>query len=87
MSLYVESEIKTQLKQWIASQSKSAEAKTVADDTAIIERRILSSLQIMDLILYIESLRKEPMDSDALKPGVFSSVNKIYETFFTNRSH
>lgn len=75
-------EIKSTLRRWIISNSKSQEASTMTDETPIIERRILSSLQVMDLILYIESLRTSPLDPESLKPGVFSSVNKIYEAFF-----
>lgn len=77
-----EQEIKNSLRTWISAKSHHAEAAKLTDETPILEQRILSSLQVMDLILYIEQLSKNGIDPESLKPGVFSSVNRIYETFF-----
>jgi acyl carrier protein len=81
-----ETEVKGALRTWIIAKSKHAEASALTDETPILEKRILSSLQVMDLILYIEQLSKAPMDPESLKPGVFSSVNRIYDTFFQGKA-
>jgi len=80
-----EQEIKTKLRAWVAAKSKHPEAAQLTDETPILERRILSSLQVMDLILHLEQLRGTPLQPDELQPGTFSSVNRIYEYFFQGK--
>lgn len=75
-------EIKAALKEWIAKKSGKVAAADLADDTPIIERRIISSLQVMDLILHLERLRGKPVEIDSLKPGAFRTVGDIYANFF-----
>ncbi len=77
-----ESDAKKALRDWIISKSRHKDAAALTDETLVLEQRILNSVQIMDLILYLEELSQKPFDMEKLKPGVFSSVNKIYETFF-----
>lgn len=77
-----ETDVKSQLREWISSASKKAEKIAVADDTPIIEQRIITSLQVMDLILYIEQLTDRPIDAEDLKPGTFKDINTIYKNFF-----
>lgn len=77
-----EHEAKAALRAWIINKSTHAEAKSITDDTQILEKRILNSIQVMDLILAVEQLSGRPVDPDFLKPGVFSSVNQIYKTFW-----
>jgi acyl carrier protein len=77
-----ETDIKSQLREWISSASKKADKVAITDDTPIIEQRIITSLQVMDLILYIEQLTDASIDVEDLKPGVFKDVNAIYKNFF-----
>lgn len=77
-----EAEIKSQLREWISSASKKAGQVAISDDTPIIEQRIITSLQVMDLILYIEQLTDASISVEDLKPGVFKDVNSIYTNFF-----
>ena len=53
----------------------------LADDTPIIDQRIISSLQLMDLILMLERLSDSPIDVEMLKPGAFRDINTIYRNF------
>jgi len=73
---------KDALREWIRNHNADVPPGEPADDTRIIERRYLTSLQIADLLLYIEELRQEPVDPTRLKPGVFSSIDSIHATFF-----
>jgi hypothetical protein len=77
-----ESDVKNLLRHWIHTASKKAELPPIADDTAIIEQRIITSLQVMDLLLYIEQLTNEPLDAGDLKPGSLKDINTIYKNFF-----
>jgi acyl carrier protein len=77
-----EAEIKQALREWIAATSGKIEARRLTDGTPIIEQRIVSSLQVMDLILFLERLSNRPVEIDRLKPGVFRDINSIYSGFF-----
>lgn len=78
-----ESEVKGKLRDWIINRSKEPQAaKALTDDTPIIDSGILSSLDIVEFVLYIESLRGDEIDLDDLEPEVFTSTNTMYRTFF-----
>lgn len=77
-----EAEIKQALREWIAKTSGKIDAQSLSDRTPIIERRIISSLQVMDLILFLEQLSDRPVEIDQLKPGVFRDIDSIYSGFF-----
>jgi acyl carrier protein len=77
------SDIKTALKEWIAKKSGGKiSAADLKDDTPIIEQRIISSLQVMDLILHLERLRGKPVEIESIRPGAFSTVAAIHANFF-----
>jgi hypothetical protein len=68
------------LKEWLERQSKFP--VEISYDTRIIEERIITSLQVMDLILLIETLSNRRVEIEDLAPGAFASINSIYDTFF-----
>ena len=76
-----EPEVRSQLRGWIASHAK-ASAADLRDDTPILDQGILSSLDIVEFVLFIESLRGEEVDTEAIEPEVFTSVNTLYAAFF-----
>ncbi|MEE8306437.1 MAG: hypothetical protein V3R81_04180 [Gammaproteobacteria bacterium] len=80
-----DTETKAKLRNWVQEQTKATPTPTVHDDTPIIEQRIISSLQVMDLILYIEQLRGRSIDVQNLTPGVFRDVNTIFDTFLREK--
>ena len=77
-----ESQIRCALREWVVLASGQVEAADLDDETPIIERRILRSAQVMDLILYLESLRGSAIDVEQLAAGAFRSIDAIYERFF-----
>jgi acyl carrier protein len=77
-----EAAVKQRLRQFVVERSGKVRPDEVADDTPILERRILSSLQVLDLILVIEELSGRALDASRLKPGVFRDVNTIFRNFF-----
>jgi acyl carrier protein len=77
-----EADVRGALRQWIAAASKKVEPAQIADDTAIIEQRLITSIQVMDLILFIEKLSGRRLELEDLKAGSFRDINSLYRTFF-----
>ena len=77
-----ENEIRQSLREWIVKTIGKIRPEELDDETPIIERRIISSLQLTDLILMLERLSDNPIDIETLKPGVFRNINAIYRNFF-----
>jgi acyl carrier protein len=77
-----EAEIREQLRAWIMKRARDKPA-SLRDDMPILGSGILTSLDVVELILYIEQLRGGlEVSIEALEPSVFRDVNSIYRTFF-----
>ena len=61
-------------------------AQNICDRTKILEEGLLSSLDIVELILFIESLRGDEVDVDALEPEVFADIDSLFRNLFTRLS-
>ena len=77
-----EAEIRQALRDWVLKTSGKVKPGELTDETPIIEQRIISSLQIMDLILFLEQQTGQPIDVTQLKPGVFRNISVICRNFF-----
>ena len=77
-----EAEVRQALRAWVLKTSGKIKPEELTDETPIIEQRIISSLQIMDLILFLEQQMDRSIDVEQLKPGVFRSISVIYRNFF-----
>ena len=77
-----EEEIRQSLRDWIVKKNGKIKPEDLNDQTAIIEQRIISSLQVMDLIFFLEQLSGNQIEVDDLKPGVFRDIDSIYRNFF-----
>ena len=77
-----ETEIRQALREWIIKTNGKIRLEQLNDETPIIEQRIISSLQVMDLIFFIEKLSNKSIEVESLKVGVFRNINAIYDTFF-----
>ena len=76
------SDVRDALRAWVAERNPGVDPARIADDTPLIEARYLTSLQIGELLVFIEELRRAPVDPGSLKPGVFRSLDAICATFF-----
>ena len=74
---------KEKLRVWIAQKSQR-DPETIGDDTNLIEAEILSSLDILEFIIFIESMGGKTRN---LRAGAFQHLNTIVATFFTPNSH
>ena len=76
-----ETEARTALRAWIVKTSGRIREEELADDTPILEQRILTSLHVMDLLLFLEKLTGRTIDPERLKPGAFRDVDTICRNF------
>lgn len=77
-----ESEVKRMLREWVGQHAHRPIDGELHDDTPILEQRIISSLQVMELILFIQKTAGRRIDVSQLKPCSFRSITSIYVTFF-----
>lgn len=76
-----EAEVKAALSEWILKKA-SGKVAAISEDTLLLEQKILSSLHIMDLVLYIEKISGRKTSLAALKPESFKTLATIYKAFF-----
>lgn len=77
-----ELEVRGKLRGWIAKHAKKALAPEFNDETPLLEMGILSSLDIVEFMLFIENLRGDEVDPDAIEPEAFTNINTLYAAFF-----
>lgn len=76
-----EAEIRHQLRNWIIGRAKEKPAE-LTDETPVLASGILSSLDVVELILFVEQLRGDEVSLETLEPESIRNVNAIYQTFF-----
>ena len=58
-----------------------SEISSISDNTPIFESGLLKSIQIMDLILFVEEISGKEVDVEGLKPGSFKDIDTIIKNF------
>lgn len=69
------------LRRWVLERNPGLDPEAVSFRTPLIEQRYLTSLQVADLLGFLERLRGEPVDVAALRPGVFRDIETICAAF------
>ena len=59
-------------------------AEDVDDHTPLIQRRLLTSVQLLDLLVLVESIRLSPVDLEAMSPSAFADIDSIVRAFLPN---
>ena len=77
-----ESQIKQSLKDWVIRKNGKINANELSYNTPLLEERIVASVQLMDLIRFLEHLSGKQIDVTQLKKGVFRDIDTIYREFF-----
>lgn len=72
--------VQARLRDWVAAAA-GVEAPAITLDTLLIKQRVLTSLMVLDLILFVEELRGRPLDPASIKPAAFQSIASIAATF------
>lgn len=73
------------LREWIIATSARVSRVALRDDTPLLETRIVTSLQLMDLIVFLESLAGKPIAAERLAPGSFRDIDTICRNFLEER--
>jgi acyl carrier protein len=75
--------IRAELRAWILEHAKAPpEGGELTDRTPLLETGLLSSLDVVELVLFIEELREAEVDTDAIEPEVFGSIDALWAGFF-----
>ena len=74
-------EARAALHEWIVRTTGKIRAEELSGDTPLLERRIVSSLEILDLILFLEQLRGKAIDVSRIAPGSFRDLDTICARF------
>ena len=72
------------LREFVLDSTESAIAD-LTDQTHLFENGILKSIQVMDLILFVEEISGQEIDVEGLKPGAFKNIDTIMKNFCENR--
>ncbi len=72
---------KQRLRAWILEHGRRIDDAELGDDTPLLERRILSSLQIADLLLFLEELRGKPVELEGLTGAAFRDLGAMARAF------
>lgn len=77
---------KDRLRAWILEHGKRIDAAELRDDTPLLERRILTSLQLADLLLFLEELRGAPVDLEGLSGAALRDLDSMVKAFLPEES-
>lgn len=77
-----EQEIRARLREWVLAHSKTGGGEGFSDQTPLLQTGMLSSLDIVEFVLFIEELRGEDVETDDIEPEVFTSIDSIWKGLF-----
>jgi acyl carrier protein len=77
-----EDEIRAALRAWIVEHARTAIPSDLGDTTPILDSGLLSSLDVVELVLFIENLRGDEVDVDAIEPESLRNIDSLFEAFF-----
>lgn len=78
----LEQAIKEALRNWCANTNGNIHADLLSDDYPLLSERIITSLQISDLLLFIQKLTENPIRIEQIKHDNFKTIEHIYKAFF-----
>jgi acyl carrier protein len=70
------------LRDWLRSASPKNATIEINADTDIIASRILESLQLVELVLFLEKKTQRAILVEDLNPAKLRTLNNIYDNFF-----
>ena len=72
---------KERLRAWVLEHGRRIDGVELTDQTPLLEKRILSSLQIADLLLFLEELRGTPVELEGLNGASFRDLDSMTRNF------
>jgi hypothetical protein len=77
----VTADARAALRSWVLERNPDLAPDALREDTPLVAARLLTSVQLLDLLLLIESLRGAPVDAGTLRPGDFRDLDTIHRRF------
>ncbi len=75
------------IKDWVLTKTKKITREELTWQTPLIETRLVTSLQLMELLVKIEAMREAPLNLENLKPGTFNTIETMVRTFWGDEGH
>jgi len=72
---------RSRVRQCLADIKPDLDLKQIHDDTPLLESRVITSYDVLELILHLEEARGRPIDRRQLMPGSFRDVATISRVF------
>jgi hypothetical protein len=69
------------LRAWILHRRPDLAPAALQDDTPLLQSRLLTSLDLMELIVFLERLRARPVNVEELRAGAFRDVSTLCRNF------
>jgi acyl carrier protein len=82
MSVHDRESVFRVLREWIHTANPAAAALCVDPETDLIKSRILESLQVVELVLFLERRTGRQILAEHLNPDSFRTLNSIFLNFF-----
>jgi acyl carrier protein len=82
MSMHDRETVFRMLREWIQIANPMAAALYVDPETDLIKSRILESLQVVELVLFIEQRTGREVLAEHLNADTFRTLNSIFRNFF-----
>ena len=71
-----------ELRGWIAAKNGAIQPSQIADDTPLVSSGLLTSLQVVEFLAFIEELRGSPLELEELSPRTLRDLASIRRAFF-----
>ncbi|MBC7660573.1 MAG: hypothetical protein H7249_12820 [Chitinophagaceae bacterium] len=75
-------DVKAKLKKWIIGKNPTTDLSALSDSTPLITQKLITSVQMLDFILFMESIGANEFDPETLTPQSFATIDTIYQNFF-----
>lgn len=69
------------LRAWILERRPGIDPAALRDDTPLLKSRLLTSLDLLELIAFLERLRARPVCVEELRAGAFHDLDAVCRTF------
>lgn len=72
---------KSKVRSCLAAIKPDADLQRIEDDTPLLEERVITSFDVLDLMLHLERVRGQRISRTQLVPGSFRDINTIARVF------
>lgn len=67
----------------LAGVKPGLDVDAIAVDTPLLEERVITSFDVLDLLIHLEQATGRPIGRDQLKPGSFRDIATIARVFIS----